>query len=248
MANVATAPTTTGPMLEARGLHAGYGAVPVLRGVNLRVAPGEILLLIGRNGSGKSTTLKAIAGLLKLDRGSITLEGQEISGTSRRERMIAGIGLVPQAGNHGRGIFPHLTVRENLELMADLSGHADTAAACATAWRLFPELKELGRRRGTTLSGGQQQMLAVALAIVARPRLLLLDEPTCGLARGRAVNLMAVIRRLAEEDGVGCVLVEQNVSLVLGSVDAVCAMRSGEIVARTTPERASDPDWLSTVL
>ncbi|MGG5822909.1 ABC transporter ATP-binding protein [Falsiroseomonas sp. HW251] len=233
------------PILAASGLRARYGSLPVLRGLGLSVAPGEVRLLIGRNGSGKSTALKAILGLIALDAGSIRLGNEELAGLPTRARLARGVALVPQAGSGGRGVFPHLTVRENLELMgAAAGGRPDLGIA----WRLFPMLEGLSRRRATALSGGQQQMLAVAMAMMLRPRVMLLDEPTCGLARGPALHLMAVLRRLANDAGLAVVLVEQNVSLTLDYVDSVSALRAGAVVAEVGPETLRDPSWFTRVL
>ena len=233
-------------MLGIAGVRARYGIVPVLRGVDLAVRSGEVRLLIGRNGSGKSTTLKAVAGLVPIEAGSIRLDGVEIGGTSTRRRMMSGIALVPQAGNRGRGIFPHLTVAENLELMAAIRG--TEPLGFDTIWAIFPELQGCARKRAANLSGGQQQMLAVGMALMTRPRILLLDEPTCGIARGKALELMRVVRSLALEQGLAILIVEQNVTLVRDYVDAVVALRSGEVVAEVPPQTLDDPSWFSNVL
>ena len=234
------------PVLAIDGVTSRYGSVRVLRGVRLSVAAGEIRLLIGRNGSGKSTTLKAIAGLVPIDAGSIRLDDREIAGLSTRQRLSEGVALVPQAGNNGRGVFPHLTVRENLEVMS-LAGRG-SRPDYALAWRLFPELEAFAGRRATAMSGGQQQMLAVAMAMMSAPRLLLLDEPTCGLARGRALDLMKLLRLLADEQRLAVLIVEQNVNLTLDRVDSVSALRAGEVVAEVKPEALGDPSWLGEVL
>ncbi len=153
-------------VLDIAGVRSRYGSVTVLHGIDLSVGPGEVRLLIGRNGSGKSTTLKAVAGLVPIDAGSIRLAGAEIASTSTRARVQSGISLVPQAGNRGRGVFPHLTVMENLELMALVAGAREAPPPYETAWRLFPDLKPVTRKRAAALSGGQQQMLAVAMALM----------------------------------------------------------------------------------
>ncbi len=235
------------PILSVTNLKARYGSVPVLRGVALSVAPGELRLLIGRNGSGKSTTLKAIAGLIAVESGSIRIADTEISHLKTRHRLARGIALVPQAGNSGRGVFPHLTVRENLEVMS-LAGADAGRPDYGLAWRLFPDLEPFAGRRAAAMSGGQQQMLAVAMAMMTRPRLLLLDEPTCGLARGRALDLMKLLRQLADEHGLAVLIVEQNVSLTLDKVDSVSALRSGLVVAEVGPEALHDPSWFAQVL
>jgi branched-chain amino acid transport system ATP-binding protein len=233
-------------VLDVRGIEAGYGALPVLRGVDLAVASGEVRLLIGRNGSGKSTTLKAIAGLIAMAAGDIRVAGTTLAGLSTRRRLACGVAFVPQAGNNGRGVFPHLTVRENLEVMALVHPHKPTEFQ--RAWRLFPELEAFAAKRATAMSGGQQQMLAVAMAMMTEPRLLLLDEPTCGLARGRAIDLMKVLRGLADRQGLAVLIVEQNVTLTLDHIDSVSALRSGRVVADVEPDRLRNAAWLSQVL
>ena len=234
------------PILSLSGVTASYGTIQVLRGVGLAVAGGEVRLLVGRNGSGKSTTLKAIAGLVPINSGSIRIAGDDVLKSDLRKRLAMGIGYVAQAGNSGRAIFPHLTVRENLEIM--LIANSGAMADYNIAWALFPELKQFAFRRATALSGGQQQMLAIAMAMMLKPRVLLLDEPTCGLARGRAVDLMKVLRQLADDQGVSILLVEQNVSLTLDQVDSVSALRAGQVVAEVTPDTLRDPSWFADVL
>lgn len=237
---------TSAAVLDLRGVEASYGSVRVLRGVDLSVASGEVRLLMGRNGSGKSTTLKAIAGLIPTVAGDIRIDGDALAGLSTRKRLARGVAFVPQAGNNGRGVFPHLTVRENLEVMALV--HPRKRPDYMRAWRLFPELKQFEARRATSMSGGQQQMLAVAMAMMTEPRLLLLDEPTCGLARGRAIDLLKVLRGLASEQGLAVLIVEQNVTLTLDHIDSVSALRSGRVVAEVKPDALGDPAWLAEVL
>jgi branched-chain amino acid transport system ATP-binding protein len=233
-------------MLDLKGVEASYGSVPVLRGVDLSVASGEVRLLIGRNGSGKSTTLKAIAGLTPISAGDIRIDGFGLAGLNTRKRLACGVAFVPQAGNNGRGVFPHLTVRENLEVMALIRPREPPDFR--RAWRLFPELEPFAGRRATALSGGQQQMLAVAMAMMTAPRLLLLDEPTCGLARGRAIGLLKLLRTLASNQGPAVLIVEQNVTLTLDYIDSVSALRSGRIVAEVKPDALRNPTWLVQVL
>ncbi len=237
---------TMSAILALNGVEASYGPVRVLRGVDLSVVSGEVRLLIGRNGSGKSTTLKAIAGLIPTLAGDIRIDGAALSGLSTAKRLALGVAFVPQAGNNGRGVFPHLTVRENLEVMALV--HPRKPPDYTRAWRLFPELKLFEARRATAMSGGQQQMLAVAMAMMTEPRLLLLDEPTCGLARGRAIDLMKVLRGLASDHGLGVLIVEQNVTLTLDHIDSVSALRSGRVVAEVKPDALKNPAWLAEVL
>lgn len=234
------------PILSLSGVTAFYGSLQILRGIELNVRAGEVRLLVGRNGSGKSTTLKTIAGIVRVADGRIRIAGTDVIDVPLRQRLGLGVAYVAQAGNSGRAVFPHLTLRENLEIMT-ISSSAK-APDYQLAWELFPELKQFEYRRATALSGGQQQMLAIAMAMMLKPRVLLLDEPTCGLARGRALALMALLRRLADEQNLAVLIVEQNVSLTLDKVDSVSALRSGQVVADVSPDALRDPSWFANVL
>jgi branched-chain amino acid transport system ATP-binding protein len=212
-------------MLEVHDLHAGYGRVEVLRGVSFQVGRGEIVVLIGPNGAGKSTTLKAVAGLLPPRRGLIRFEGREVGGTPANRLVRAGLALIPE----GRLVFPDQTVRDNLRLgaysrrgdgiEADIEGH----------FARFPILRERQGQLAGTLSGGEQQMLAIARGLMARPRLLLLDEPSLGLAPRLVREVFAVLPQLRDQ-GVTLLLVEQVAALALEIADRAYVLERGRIV------------------
>ena len=219
-------------MLRIRDLHAGYGATPILFGVSLEVRPGEAVALLGRNGMGKTTLLKTAIGFLKPSRGSIAFEGRDLTRLAPHAIARLGIGLVPE----NRRIFPGLTVRENLEL--GLSAAADRSAAVRDrrleeVFRHFPRLAERIDQSGKTLSGGEQQMLAIARVMMAGARLLLMDEPTQGLAPAfirHIRDMIAELKRL----GVTVLLVEQNARVALSVCDRGYIMEKGLIVFEAT--------------
>ena len=190
-------------MLAAKGIELSYGASLCLRGVDLAAEPGRITCVLGRNGVGKSSLMRAIMGLEKVSGGTITWEGRDITRLPAAERARAGIGYVPQ----GREIFPFLTVRENLETA--LAAAPRGSGVPDDIFDLFPILKNFLKRRGGDLSGGQQQQLAIARALTARPRLLILDEPTEGIQPHVIKDIARVIALLAKERGMGVILVEQ---------------------------------------
>ncbi len=200
-------------------LSAGYGGSAVVRGVSLRVGPGEAVALLGRNGAGKTTTLMAIAGALRPRTGSVRVDGGAVQGLATYRIAQRGLSLVPQ----GRRVFPTLTVRENLTLGArdgDLSG----------VHRLFPILAERSRLKASALSGGEQQMLALGRALMTRPRLLLLDEPSEGLAPQVVRTISELIARLGREQQLSILLAEQNLRLALEVADRVYVLERGEVV------------------
>lgn len=216
------------PLLEVQGMHAGYGRAAVLHGVDLSVARGELVTVIGSNGAGKSTLLKAIVGLVKVSAGTITYGGSTVSG-ARPERLVAdGLALVPE----GRMLFGSMSVRENLELGAYSAGRKRRAAVTAGLERvheLFPVLGERSTQPAETLSGGEQQMLAVGRALMSDPRMLLLDEPSLGLAPKVIAEIFGVLGRLREQ-GVTVLLVEQDAQLALKHADRGYVMRTGRVV------------------
>jgi len=198
-------------LLEVRDLKVAYGSVLAVKGVSLEVNAGELVCLIGANGAGKSTTLKALAGIVPLASGSILFDGESLDAMPAHERVARGIALVPE----GRGIFARLTVLENLELGAYLQKDARAVAQdLAYAFELFPRLAERRSQIAGTMSGGEQQMLAIARALMSRPKLLLLDEPSMGLAPIMVQKIFEIIRRVAG-NGVTLLLVEQNARLAL---------------------------------
>ncbi len=209
-------------LLHIQDLTAGYGPVQVLHGVNLSLTLGGRLALIGRNGVGKTTLLKAVMGLADVKSGQVRLDGQDITKWSARERAHAGIGYVPQT----RDIFPSLTVEENL--LAGLKGRA--RSALDEAYALFPRLAERRQNGGQQLSGGEQQMLSVARTLLGKPRLLLLDEPLEGLAPIICIELMRAFEHLTQDAGVAVLLVEQRVDDALRFAPQVVVLERGEVV------------------
>jgi neutral amino acid transport system ATP-binding protein len=201
-------------MLEVDALEAGYGEAPVLRGVSLRVAERQIVAIIGPNGAGKSTLLKAVYGLLQPRAGSIRVHGEEVSG-ERPERLTrSGLNYVPQLAN----VFPSLTLAENLKVGVQPLARRERPDVLAELYELFPMLGERRRQRAATLSGGQRKLLAIARALATRPRLLLLDEPSAGLAP-QAVELVFDKLREINERGIAIAMVEQNARRALAFAD-----------------------------
>jgi urea transport system ATP-binding protein len=207
----------------ARGIELSYGASLCLRGVDLAAEPGRITCVLGRNGVGKSSLMRAIMGLEKVSGGTITWEGRDITRLPAAERARAGIGYVPQ----GREIFPFLTVRENLETA--LAAAPRGSGVPDDIFDLFPILKSFLKRRGGDLSGGQQQQLAIARALTARPRLLILDEPTEGIQPNVIKDIARVIALLAKERGMGVILVEQYFDFARELADSISVMVRGEV-------------------
>jgi branched-chain amino acid transport system ATP-binding protein len=198
-------------LLRLEGLQVSYGGIRAVKGVDLEVAQGELVCLIGANGAGKTTTLKAVSGMVPAAGGRILYEGADIAGQRVHEIARRGLALVPE----GRGVFAQLTIAENLAMGAYARrDKAGVAADADRAYTLFPRLKERRTQTAGTLSGGEQQMLAIARALMSRPRLLLLDEPSMGLAPLMVERIFEVIRTIAAE-GVTLLLVEQNARLAL---------------------------------
>ena len=212
-------------MLEVTGLEVAYGGIRAVKGIALQVAERELVTLIGANGAGKTTTLKALAGLIGPARGRVQYNGRETTGMPAHELVQLGLALVPE----GRGVFARLTVEENLSMGAYIRRDANVPADFDRAYALFPRLAERRRQLGGTLSGGEQQMLAIARALMSRPKLLLLDEPSMGLAPLMVQKIFETIRAVAAE-GVTLLLVEQNAKLALEICDRGYVMESGTIV------------------
>ncbi|MFC7477328.1 ABC transporter ATP-binding protein [Dankookia sp. GCM10030260] len=217
-------------MLRLEGVAAGYGGPPALQGISLEVGQGELVSLIGANGAGKSTTLKTISGLLSPSAGAITFEGTPIGGLSPRDILARGIAHCPE----GRRVFPHLTVRENLEMGALL--RTDRAGIAADLDRMcgrFPRLRERLRQAAGTLSGGEQQMLAIARALMSRPRLLMFDEPSLGLAPALVEQVFAIVREIRAA-GTTVLMVEQNAMAALQLSDRGYLLETGRVVRSGT--------------
>ncbi len=221
--------------LRVESLDLSYGASRCLRGVSLEAAPGRITAVLGRNGVGKSSLMRAIMGLERAGGGSVRWEGRDITRLPMAERARAGIGYVPQ----GREIFPFLTVQENLET-ALAAAPRGTRFVPGEVFDLFPVLKQFLRRRGGDLSGGQQQQLAIARALTARPRLLILDEPTEGIQPSIIKDIARVIRLLARECGLAVVLVEQYFEFARGLADRIAVMVRGEVALGGPVESLED--------
>ena len=217
-------------MLELKEVHARYGAITALRGISLQVSQGELVALLGVNGAGKSTTLGCIAGVLKPWQGNITFEAAPIVGKSPEQIARLGIALVPE----GRDIFPSLTVEENLRLGAFIQKQKGVYRSnLEEVFELFPVLKQRLQQQGGTLSGGEQQQLAIARALMSSPRLLMLDEPSLGLAPALVDQIFELIARLHKR-GVTILLVEQNVERSLEIVDRAYLMNTGLIESQGT--------------
>jgi branched-chain amino acid transport system ATP-binding protein len=214
-----------GDLLVLDGVHAGYGPIHVLKGVSLRVAPGEIVALIGCNGAGKSTTLRTISRLMDASAGSVRFAGEDLATVPAHVAVARGLVQVPE----GRRIFPRLTVLENLQLGAvTRRDGAEIAAGLERSFALFPILAERRHQAGGTLSGGEQQMLAIARALMARPRLLLMDEPSMGVAPILVQRIFATIRQLNAE-GLSILLVEQNARQALGLAHRGYVLETGSV-------------------
>ena len=211
-------------MLEVVDLGVAYGQRRALDGVSLRVDEGEIVTLLGANGSGKSTTLRAISGLVRPQRGRIVYRGRDLAGRAADAVVAAGIGHVPE----GRDVFGDFSVRENLLAGAHTVPRREIAARLTAAYTMFPVLRERQAQRAGTLSGGEQQMLAIARALMARPRLLLLDEPSLGLAPRLTREIFRVIERI-NRDGVTILLVEQNARRALALAARGYVLETGRI-------------------
>jgi branched-chain amino acid transport system ATP-binding protein len=227
------------PFLLLSDVAVSYGGIHAIKGISLEVKRGEIVAMIGANGAGKTTTLKCIMRLLPLARGSIAFAGQRIDAWETEQVVDGGVCLVPE----GRAIFPNLTVRENLELGAYNHKHRDTIReSVEDVVRLFPRLGERMTQEGGTLSGGEQQMLAIGRAVMARPSLLLLDEPSLGIAPRLVQDIFAAISQIAAS-GTTILLVEQNTRLALEYSARAYVLRTGEIAkSGRSKELADDPE------
>ena len=213
-------------MMKIKGMDSYYGESKVIPSLDLNVEKGKIVCLIGRNGVGKSTTLKSIMGLVKTPKGSIELEGEDIIKMPTYNRVKQGIGYVPQ----GRDIFPQMTVYENL--MLGLYANKQKPELPDYIYELFPILKRFEKRKGGDLSGGQQQQLAIARALVTKPKILILDEPTEGIQPSVIQDIGDVIRKINKEMGLTVLIVEQYLDFVLGISDYIYMMEKGEIILK----------------
>jgi branched-chain amino acid transport system ATP-binding protein len=213
-------------LLSIENLSVHYGAIQALHGVSIAVEPGEIVTLIGANGAGKSTTLRAVSGLIKASGGTITFDGKNLAGVAAHKILRLGMAQVPE----GRGIFPNLTVDENLDLGAFARAKGkELASDRERVFSLFPRLKERLVQRAGTLSGGEQQMLAIGRALLGRPRLLLLDEPSLGLAPQLVQTIFKIIREI-NASGTTIFLVEQNAHMALRVAHRAYVLEVGSVV------------------
>jgi branched-chain amino acid transport system ATP-binding protein len=213
-------------LLEARSLHAGYGETRVLHGIDFTVEQGGVTALLGANGAGKTTALRAICGMVRTS-GQILLSGERIDGKATEDIVQRGVAHVPD----GRGTFFELTVEENLRLGAYIRrNRQDVLRDLEHVFDYFPRLRERLRQQAGTLSGGEQQMLAIARALLLHPRLLLLDEPSFGLAPLIVEEIFTIMRRIREDEGVSILLVEQNASLALDIAEQAYLLETGRIV------------------
>ena len=220
-------------LLELSNVHSYYGHIHALKGISLYVNEGEIVTLIGANGAGKSTTLRTISGLLHAKEGAVRLEGKDITHLEPHLVVGAGVGHVPE----GRGIFPKLTVRENLEIGAyTVDDQSKNDERMEQVFELFPRLKERVDQHGGTLSGGEQQMLAIGRGLMLHPRILMLDEPSMGLAPVLVELIFSIINKL-HEDGTTILLVEQNARMALSIADRGYVLQTGEIVLTDTADK-----------
>lgn len=223
--------STTVPLLTIRNLTAGYGKLEVLREVSLSVEPGQFVALIGPNGSGKSTLIKSVMGLTDIFNGTVTFDDTSLVGLPPEAISRRGLAYVPQTHN----VFTTMTIRENLQLGARKLKHTDVDGALRDVFELFPILKSRADQRAGRMSGGERQMLAISLAWLARPRIMLLDEPTAGLAPMLITEIFRQLRALCER-GITLVVVEQNARSVLRVCDFGYVMREGQIAFQGTSD------------
>ena len=231
-------------MLELQDLHLSYGGIRALKGVSIQVGEGEIVSLIGANGAGKSTTLRAISGLERAQSGKILYNGEDITGKPSKYMVQKGLILVPE----GRLIFPDMTVLENLKIGAYLRRDRDVEADIRHVYKLFPRLKERAWQMAGTLSGGEQQMLAVGRALMSKPKLLMMDEPSLGLAPLVVKDIFSIIRTI-RDSGVTVLLIEQNANAALKIADRGYVLETGRITLEGSgKELLSDPAVRSAYL
>ena len=232
-------------MLRISGVHAFYGNIEALKGIDLEVRTGEIVTLIGANGAGKSTLLMTVCGRPRAARGQILFEGRDITGLATFEIVRLGIAQAPE----GRRIFSRMTVLENLQMGATIADPASFDEDLARVLRLFPILDQRRGQRGGTLSGGEQQMLAIARALMSHPRLLLLDEPSLGLAPLMVKQIFGAIREINERQKTTVLLVEQNAHQALQLADRGYVMQTGRIMlSGSGPELRANPEVRSAYL
>jgi branched-chain amino acid transport system ATP-binding protein len=227
------------PLLDVQGLRSGYGVVEVLRGVDLHVMTGETVALLGSNGAGKTTLNLTLSGLVSTRAGRVQFDGQDITGIHYQKVVLQGLIQVPE----GRKVFPNLSVHENLELGAFKRGREHRVRNLAKVYETFPRLKERVAQLAGTLSGGEQQMLAIGRGLMSEPRLLILDEPSLGLSPLLVEEMFGLISQL-RSSGLAVLLVEQNVGQSLDIADRVYVMENGQICFAGTPAELLSSDTL----
>ena len=230
-------------LLEVSGLSAGYGRIPVLHGIDLAIEPASITTVLGANGAGKTTLLRTLSGLLRPSAGRVVLEGRDLSAVPVEDLVRHGLVHVPE----GRGVIAELTVEENLRLGGMWRGNREKAETTRGIDEVYEMFEPLARRRGSRghqLSGGERQMLALGRALIARPKVLLLDEPSLGLAPAIVSQIMALLRRLRDERGIAVLLVEQNVKSALAVADAGVVIALGRVVVRGPAQQLQDDEGL----
>jgi branched-chain amino acid transport system ATP-binding protein len=226
-------------LLNIENLHVSYGKIKAIKGISLQVKEGEIVALVGANGAGKTTLLKTISGILTPAEGSVSFEGKDLIKVKPFQRVVEGICQAPE----GRGIFPGMTVQENLEIgkYSRSAAKDEMAEDLEMVYELFPRLKERQKQAGGTLSGGEQQMLSISRALMSRPRLLLLDEPSMGLAPMFIAQIFSIIQKIKTQ-GMTILLVEQNASKALNIADRAYVLETGLITKQGTgQEMLKDP-------
>jgi branched-chain amino acid transport system ATP-binding protein len=221
-------------VLRLNGLEAGYGSKTVISDVSFALEPGQILAFLGHNGAGKTTTLRSVMGLLRPSKGEVVFDGVRIDRLGVAERVALGLRLLPE----GRGIFPDLSVAENIDVVAARNVTKGAMFGVAEVYRLFPVMQERRATRAGSMSGGQQQMLAMSLAILGTPRCLMLDEPSIGLAPNLVERMFETVREVCKSHAMTAVLVEQNVAAAMKIADRVIIMNSGQIVFDGGPDEA----------
>ncbi|GGF97458.1 ABC transporter ATP-binding protein [Paenibacillus abyssi] len=230
-------------MLKIEGLTVHYGVIPAIKDLNIEVPQGKVVCLIGTNGSGKTTTLKGVSGIVKAKAGRILFEGKDLTKVDPHQIVHMGISQVPE----GRGVFPDLTVLENLQLGAFIRKDKKAIKSdLEEIFSLFPRLEERKNQLSGTLSGGEQQMLAMGRALMARPKLLLLDEPSMGLAPIIVQEIFKIVRRINEE-GTTVMLVEQNAKMALSVAHYGYVLETGEIVAQGTVNELKNDDMIRKI-
>lgn len=228
-------------MLKLENVHVAYSNIEVLHGINIEVKEGEIVTIIGANGAGKTTTLRSIAGLLPKKKGSkITFQGKDITGIPAEKLVGLGLALSPE----GRHVFPDLTVEDNLEMGAYLryKDKDRVEADLKEMFTMFPRLEERKKQLGKTLSGGEQQMLAIARALMSNPKMLMLDEPSTGLAPLIVKEIFHIVQKLNQTKGITVLLVEQNAKMALAAAHRGYVLKNGEIVKSDTGENLLKDD------